>query len=302
MGRAGGNTAQARLDLITSVFSHELAESVSDPDGDGTQVNPRNSSNWNEICDVCCSSYRLNGVLVQSYWSDRDQACIVPTKTELAAGGNPACFGVDGAFSRVYFLDTNKGVIELAWDHGWGFADPLTGSAGAAANAPSAAPGSALACFGVNGSASRVYYLRPTISENLNTFDVSELYWDNGWGYNALTGPGGRASGAPSAAPGSALACFGVNGSASRVYYFVNNLSFVENRTDVYELYWDNGWGYNQLTGTGGKAGNAPSAATGSGLACFGVNGSASRIYYFDLSNDINELYWDNGWRYDRVL
>jgi hypothetical protein len=66
-----------------------------------------------------------------------------------------------------------------------------------------------------------------TIGTNFTTYDVAELYWANGWGYNQLTGNGGLASGAPSPAPDSPLACFGVNGSDSRVYYLVSNLSFV---------------------------------------------------------------------------
>ena len=301
----GWVTHSGTLDSLMPILTHELAEAVTDPGGNGIQVNPRNSSSWREICDVCCSTFRLNGVLVESYWSDRDQACIVPSTTVLAAQGSIVCFGVDGDYSRVYYLDTNSNVSELAWDGGWGFADPLTGAAGAAANAPVAVPGGALACFGVNGSASRVYYLKPTIGTNLNVPDVAELYWDNGWGYNILTGEGGEA-GAPSAAQNSALACFGVDGSASRVYYTVDDLSLVDNITDVYELYWDNGWGNHKLTGTGGQAPGAPSPVSGSALACFGVNGSASRVYYLKPTIgtnlnvlDVAELYWENGWAYN---
>jgi hypothetical protein len=145
-----------------------------------------------------------------------------------------------------------------------------------------------------------VYYLKPSVGTNANTPDVAELYWDNGWAFNVLTGSGGKASGAPSAAPGSPLACFGVNGSASRVYYLVSNLAFVDPVIDVYELSWNNGWAYNKLTGAGGAAGGAPSALLG-GLACFGVNGSASRVYYNGPNHDVYELYWDNGWAYNKL-
>ena len=190
-------THNGSINSLTPIFSHELAEAVSDPDGDGIQVNPRNSSSWNEICDVCCSTYPVNGVLVQSYWSSRDHACVIPTSIVPASGGSLACFGLDGAFSRVYYLDTNDNVNELAWARGWGFGDPLTGTAGGAAYAPPAASGSSLACFGVNSSAPRVYYFRSGISIDLNTADVFELYWDNGWGYNQLSGLGGKAAGRP---------------------------------------------------------------------------------------------------------
>jgi hypothetical protein len=64
------------------IFSHELVEACVDPEGDAWQINPVNSSNWNEIGDVCNSAAAtalLNGVLVQSYWSQADNACIIPT-------------------------------------------------------------------------------------------------------------------------------------------------------------------------------------------------------------------------------
>jgi hypothetical protein len=68
---------------ISSVFSHELAEACSDPEGNGVQVNPTNNTNWNEIGDVCRSTGLLNGVTVQSYWSQRDQACVIPNNVSI---------------------------------------------------------------------------------------------------------------------------------------------------------------------------------------------------------------------------
>lgn len=64
---------------MSAIFSHELAEALTDPEGDGIQINPRNDSSWNEISDVCqdCTG-NLNGVTVESYWSNNDQACIIP--------------------------------------------------------------------------------------------------------------------------------------------------------------------------------------------------------------------------------
>lgn len=66
------------IDTMTAVFSHELAEAVTDPEGNGIQVAPANAINWNEIGDVCASTLRVDGVVVQSYWSQADNACIVP--------------------------------------------------------------------------------------------------------------------------------------------------------------------------------------------------------------------------------
>jgi hypothetical protein len=41
-------------------------------------VDPRNSSSWHEICDVCQSVADLNGVSVASYFSASDGACVIP--------------------------------------------------------------------------------------------------------------------------------------------------------------------------------------------------------------------------------
>ncbi len=69
--------------FISSVFSHELVEALSDPEGDGIQVNPTNGSNWNEIGDACQSTGLVNGVTVQSYWSQSDRACVIPVNLKL---------------------------------------------------------------------------------------------------------------------------------------------------------------------------------------------------------------------------
>jgi hypothetical protein len=64
--------------LISSTFSHELVEALTDPEGNAVQVNPTNPTNWNEIGDVCATTGAVNGVTVQSYWSQQDQACVIP--------------------------------------------------------------------------------------------------------------------------------------------------------------------------------------------------------------------------------
>jgi hypothetical protein len=71
-------TNDGTIDTVTQIFSHELAEAVSDPAGDAWQVDPRNSSSWHEICDVCQSVADLNGVSVASYFSASDGACVIP--------------------------------------------------------------------------------------------------------------------------------------------------------------------------------------------------------------------------------
>src|SRR5262249_49373047 len=62
----GWTVNDGTLDTVTNTFSHELAEAVSDPEGSAIQVNPRNSSSWNEVSDGTpqAYSYRLNGYQV----------------------------------------------------------------------------------------------------------------------------------------------------------------------------------------------------------------------------------------------
>jgi hypothetical protein len=232
----------------------------------------------------------VNNHLIELAWAGGWQvpATDISAQTGAApvAGSALACFGVNGSASRVYYLDKNYHVNEVAWHNGW--KQPPTDIT-QQFGAPPAIAGSALACLAVNGTDARVYYFAGGI-------DVYELQWSNGqWTPNQLTG--GGLAGGPSALPAAknALACFRVDGGNSRAYYLVNNLNFMSNENNVYELAWDNGWGNTQLTGTGGHAGGGP-AASATKIACFGVDGSASRVYYLDVNNHLIELAWDNGW------
>ncbi len=75
------NLATPSLDDLTVLYSHEMAESITDPDGTALQVNPRGTSGWNEIADGEAQgySYRVSGILAQSYWSRANAKFTVPT-------------------------------------------------------------------------------------------------------------------------------------------------------------------------------------------------------------------------------
>jgi hypothetical protein len=101
-------TNNGTLDGVTTIFSHELVESITDPEGSAITGNAGvcNQGGWCEIGDVCGSTGRENGVLVQSYWSDADNACIIPDG--MVAGpvaGDPVLiqshFGTKGNFEAV---------------------------------------------------------------------------------------------------------------------------------------------------------------------------------------------------------
>jgi hypothetical protein len=72
-GSGGGHpVAVVGEDLDFPVAAVQV-EALTDPEGDGWQVEPTDDTDWHEIADVCSSHYRLNGVLVSSYWSRDDK-------------------------------------------------------------------------------------------------------------------------------------------------------------------------------------------------------------------------------------
>jgi hypothetical protein len=97
------------LSSLTTIFSHELVESCSDPQFDSVQGAPGTCGSQQGACeigDVCQSTGVVGGVLVQSYWSQQDRACIVPKGIVRGApAGNPALiqgrFGGRGNFEMV---------------------------------------------------------------------------------------------------------------------------------------------------------------------------------------------------------
>lgn len=87
--QTNGNVSTVSKDNFTLTLSHELAETISDPDSKGIQINPPSTlpfkSSGNQIGDYEPEpdgqphySYRLDGNIVQPYWSAKDQAYIVP--------------------------------------------------------------------------------------------------------------------------------------------------------------------------------------------------------------------------------
>lgn len=81
----GWLTHDGQLDSLTTILSHELVESATDPEGTaivGVPGTCGTRSGWCEIGDICedcaqCTG-QVGGVKVQAYWSDQDQACIIP--------------------------------------------------------------------------------------------------------------------------------------------------------------------------------------------------------------------------------
>jgi hypothetical protein len=73
-------TNSGSLAGVTSILSHEVVEAATDPEGSAILgvTGTCSQSGWCEIADICSTTATLDGVTVQSYWSDRAGSCVVP--------------------------------------------------------------------------------------------------------------------------------------------------------------------------------------------------------------------------------
>jgi hypothetical protein len=74
-------TNSGNLASLTRIVSHEVVEAATDPEGSAFLgvAGTCSQGGWCEIGDICSSTSVLDGVTVQSFWSDQNGACIVPT-------------------------------------------------------------------------------------------------------------------------------------------------------------------------------------------------------------------------------
>jgi len=74
-------TNDGTLDGVTTILSHELVESASDPEGTGVIGDPGvcSAAGWCEIGDVCQGvTGSVVDVAVQAYWSQDAGHCVIP--------------------------------------------------------------------------------------------------------------------------------------------------------------------------------------------------------------------------------
>jgi hypothetical protein len=74
-------TNNGSLGSVTRIISHEIVEASTDPEGGAFLgvAGTCSQGGWCEIGDICSSTQVRDGVTVQSFWSDQDNACIVPS-------------------------------------------------------------------------------------------------------------------------------------------------------------------------------------------------------------------------------
>jgi Fungal fucose-specific lectin len=189
------------------------------------------------------------------------------------------CFGWGPTqATRLYYIDQNNHVNEIGWDNGWYNFD-ITGDLLNKPKPPQPASGlSGLTGFGWGPTqATRLYYIDAN-------YHVNEIGWgSNGWYNSDITGQ----TKGPPAQSWSGLTCFGWGPTqATRLYY-------IDAYNRVNEISWGNGWYNFDIT----NQINGPYANPWTGLTCFGWGPTqATRLYYIDQNNHVNEIGWDNGW------
>jgi hypothetical protein len=72
--------ASGTLDGATRIISHELVESLTDPEGNAIRGVSRtcDQGGWCEIADICTDTDIVSGVAVSPYWSEQAHACVAP--------------------------------------------------------------------------------------------------------------------------------------------------------------------------------------------------------------------------------
>ena len=85
-------TAQSgQLESTTWILSHELVESVTDPEGSGFRgvAGACRQDGWCEIADICAAVGVLDGVTVWPYWSTEAGGCVIPEEPSSSRPARP---------------------------------------------------------------------------------------------------------------------------------------------------------------------------------------------------------------------
>jgi hypothetical protein len=151
---------------------------------------------------------------------------------------------------HINFISADGLIHELVYDGSWKH-NPLTGSGpGTASSAPPAAPGSSL--DGYSTEFNRQQHINYISADG----NIHELVYDGSWKHNPLTGAApGTASGAPPAAPGSALDGYSTDFNQQQ------HVNYIGVDGHVHELVYDGSWKHHDLSkeaGTGIPAAGSP--------------------------------------------
>ena len=260
------------LDTITEVSTHELCESITDP----TLSTWWDPNTGNEIGDICNrQTVRLGNYLVQTEWSDEQQACVF---SPIVARARSPLDGYVTTFNNqqhVNYVGTDNHVHELFYDSQWHHND-LT----LLTSAPNVAATSEL-----DG-----YQTSFNNQQHINFIGVDghvhELFFDSAWHHNDLT----ALAGAPVPLAGSAI-----DGYAT-TFNNQQHVNYIGGNNHVYELYYTNAWHFNDLTQLAG----APPPISGSALDGYQTSfNNQQHVNYIGNDLHVHELYYTNAWHHN---
>jgi hypothetical protein len=162
------------LNTMTRAFAHELAETCSDPEGDGWYVD----SNGQEIGDLCNTRQGfVKGVFVEGYWAKNTGACVIPQCTEVISGVSRSADKLD-----VFAVGSDGGIYTAAWEPGdtsWQGWWPVAGGV--------AAPGTAV--FGVSRSTDKldIFAVGTDFGVYTAAWEPGDASWQGWWRIGTLT-------------------------------------------------------------------------------------------------------------------
>jgi hypothetical protein len=118
-------THDSTLAATTALISHEVVEAVTDPEGSGVLGvdGTCHRLGWCEISDVCSPTGVIDGVVVQSYWSNADGACVV---TNTAPGPRRARGDDRSSLTRDRRDHHSQQPPTAAWSHAPPSCQPAT--------------------------------------------------------------------------------------------------------------------------------------------------------------------------------
>src|ERR1044071_1385886 len=195
-----------------------------------------------------------------------------------AASGSPLSSIVlpDGS-SHTFYFDSSQHICQVYWNSvsGWVNEDltAITGNTLVGA-------GSGLTSVGLANGAVNVFYVGP----NQHIYD---MYWSasGGWNNQDLTAITGNTPAASGSALTSTTLSDGSPSGTVHAFYFGPN-------QHVYHLYFSTaaGWANQDLTAITGNT----LAASGSDIAGVLLNNNSLNIFYLDVNQDINDIYWSS--------
>jgi FHA domain len=87
------------LDGATQTTTHEIVETLTDPEGTAILGTPGtcDGERWCEIADICSGGAKLHGVMVKPYWSNIAGHCVTPAPPTVRTCESPSAHACDVA-------------------------------------------------------------------------------------------------------------------------------------------------------------------------------------------------------------